>query len=252
MSDLVEGVTSQPAAPEVRISPLARAVAMFVRPTRAWEGLRERSQWWFPMVVMILVGCAGSALLQERAVIPMMSETWDEQVQSGRMTAQAAQQMEEFFASPGGYAVTVGQQIIAIPVFILIVALVIWFGVGFVLGTGLKYRVALEVAAWGSLINLPAQIVAYVEAWFLQTFKGVHVGLGALLPGDSHAKLIVGLRIFLDSIGPFSIWYLFVTVLGAAALSGAPRKSVAWVLTSLYLVVMACVAVIAALFAPGS
>ena len=45
---------------------------------------------------------------------------------------------------------------------------------------------------------------------------------------------------------------LVVTVLGAAALSGAPRKSVAWVLSSLYLVVTACVAVIAALFAPGS
>ena len=252
MTELVEGATQPPAVSEASLSPPARLVAVFVRPARAWDGLRTHVQWWFPLLITVLIGCAGSALLQKRALIPMMTDTWEESVQAGRMQPQAAERMEQFFESPAGYAVTLGQQLVIIPVFVLLVALAIWFGVGFVLGTGLKYRLALELAAWGSLINVPAQIIAFAEVWALQTFKGVHVGLGALLPSDSHAKLMVGLRVFLDAIGPFSIWYLAVTVLGAAALSGAPRKSVAWVLVTLYLVIMACIAVIAALFAPGS
>ena len=252
MTEFVEGATETPAVSEASMSPFARFVAVFARPTRAWDGLRTHAQWWFPVVVVVLVGCVGSAVLQKRALIPMMTDTWEEAVQSGRMQPQAAERMEQFFESPAGYAVTLGQQVVIIPVFILLVALAIWFGVGFVLGTGLKYRLALELAAWGSLINLPAQIIAFAEAWALQTFKGVHVGLGALLPADSHEKWMVGLRVFLDAIGPFSIWYLAVTVIGAAVLSGAPRKSVAWVLITLYLVIMACIAVIAALFAPGS
>jgi len=251
MSEVVDAVPETP-RPEAVMSPPARLVAVFARPARAWDGLRDHAQWWFPLIVMVIVGCIGSALIQERAVVPMMSDTWDEQVQSGKMTQQQVDRMEEFLSSPVGYAFTIGQQIIFIPIFVLMVALVIWFGVGFVLGTGLKYRPALEVAAWASLVNLPAQILTYVEAWMLQTFKGVHVGFGALLPGDSHDKLMVGLRVFLDAIGPFAVWYLAVAVLGAAALSGAPRKSVAWTLVSLYLVIMLGVAVITALFAPGS
>jgi hypothetical protein len=252
MSEAVQPVVAAPVPSEPSMSVGARAVAVFLHPTRAWSGLKQRAQWWFPLLILLLVGCGGSALLQNRALVPMMSETWDEQVQSGRMTAQQVEKMEEFFASPAGYAVMVGQSLVVTTLLVLLVALVIWFGVGFVLGTGLKYRPALEVAAWASLINLPGQIIAYAEAWALQTFKGVHVGFGALLPSDSHAKLIIGLRVFLDGLGPFAIWYLAVSVLGAAALSGAPRKSVAWVMTSLYLLLTACIAAISALFAPGS
>ena len=252
MNEIVDAAPEPAAPPVPRLSPMARLVAVFARPAKAWDDLRDRSQWWFPMVLLVVVGAVGAGLLQERAVVPMMSQTWDEQVQSGKMTQQQAERMEDFLASPAGYAFTIGQQIVFVPIFVLIVALAIWFGVGFVLGTGLKYRHALEVAAWGSLINIPAQIITFVEAGLLQTFRGVHVGFGVLLPADAHDKVTVGLRVLLDAIGPFSVWYLAVTVIGAAVLSGAPRKSVAWTLGTLYVVIMICVAVVSALFAPGS
>jgi len=43
-----------------------------------------------------------------------------------------------------------------------------------------------------------------------------------------------------------------VGILGAATLTGAPRKSVAWVLSALYLVVLALVAAFAALLTPSA
>jgi hypothetical protein len=133
-----------------------------------------------------------------------------------------------------------------------LVGLVVWFGVGFVLGTGMKYRLALEVASWSSLITLPAYLLTTVMAWMKQTMRGLHVGFGILLPDvDPPSKLMVALGVILDSIGPLSIWYLVVGIIGAAALSGAPRKSVTWVLASLYLVLVVFMAAMAALFTPA-
>ena len=251
MSQIPESMTESPAPAAARPSPGARAIAIFVRPASAWAGLDRGAQWWFPLSVMVLVAACGTMALHQRALIPMLSESWDQQVQSGHMTAAQAQKMEEFFAGPGGVAFSVGQQIVLLPIITLLIALVIWFGVGFVLGSSMKYRHALEVAAWANLVNVPGYLVAFTEAWFMQTFKGIHVGLGALLPADPSSKLLIGLGIFLDALGPFSIWYLVVGILGAAALSGAPRRSVAWVLSSLYMIIVVVSAVLTALFTPA-
>ena len=50
---------------------------------------------------------------------------------------------------------------------------------------------------------------------------------------------------------PLAIWYVAVVVLGASTLSGAPRKSVAWVLGGLYVVILALIAAMAAMGARG-
>src|SRR6516225_7784709 len=110
MTEMVQDQAVPAPAAEPGMSVLARTVAVFARPASAWSGLKERAQWWFPVVVMVIVGALGTALLQERAVVPMMTDTWDEQVQSGRMTAQQAERMEDWLASPAGYAFSLGQQ----------------------------------------------------------------------------------------------------------------------------------------------
>ena len=46
--------------------------------------------------------------------------------------------------------------------------------------------------------------------------------------------------------------YLVVAVIGCSALSGAPRKNVAWVLSALYLALAAVFAVVAAVYTPGT
>ena len=242
-----------PQAPREGLSVLQRAIAIFTRPGQAWVGLRERAQWWFPVLIMMILAVASSALLYQRAIVPMMSENLDQQVANGQLPADQADRMERFFASPVGMAVSVGPQILAVPIITLVVALAVWFGVGFVLGKDFKYRHALEVASWSSLISIPAYLLTTALAWTKQTMRGVHVGLGILLPDmDPPSKLHTALGVFLDSLGPLSIWYLVVGILGAAALSGAPRKSVAWVLGILYVVLAAFMAALAAMFTPAA
>ena len=57
--------------------------------------------------------------------------------------------------------------------------------------------------------------------------------------------------IFLDAIGPLSIWYLAVLIIGAAALSGAKRKSVAFAIGGLYLVLMIFFSALGGMFSRG-
>jgi hypothetical protein len=235
------------------MSPFARAVAVFVRPAGAWEGLREHAQWWFPMLVMVVVGLASALLLHHRALVPTMIESWEEQAANGQMDQSQMDGMIEFFESPAGVAVTAVQQVIATPLVLLVVALVIWFGVGFVLGTRLRFRHALEVAAWSNLVTIPTYVITTFLAWSRESMRGIHIGLGALLPAmDEPTKLGVGLRSFLDALGPLAIWYLVVGIIGAAALSGAPRRSVAWVLGVLYVALAAFMSGLAAVFTPGT
>jgi hypothetical protein len=251
MATIASGDAASLEAPH-RISPWRRAVLVFTRPSQAWEGLKEHPQWWFPMLVMILVSILVSIVLYDRAIVPMVIEGWERQVANEQMTSQQLDQMVQFMESPVGKVVSVAQQVIGVPIILFFTALLMWFGVGFVLGTGMKYRLALEVAAWSSLITIVASLLTVGLAWQRQTMRGVHVGFGILLPEvDPPTKLSVALGTLLDWVSPLYIWYLVVAILGASALSGAPRKSVAWTLGILYLVIGVFVAGLAALFTPA-
>jgi hypothetical protein len=241
------------AGPAPALSPPRRAIAIFTRPASAWVGLTEHAQWRFPMLAITLFSAATGALLHQRAILPMMLDTWDRQVASGQMSGEQADKMEQFFSGPAGTAISAGQQAIVVPIMTLVIGLLVWFGVGFVLGTRFRYRLALEVAAWSSLISIPGAVLTVILAWTRQTMQGVHIGFGVLLPEtDTPSKLQSALGVILDALGPFSIWYVAVGILGAAALSGAPRKSVAWTLGALYVVMVLIAAALAALFAPGA
>jgi hypothetical protein len=241
-----------PSAPAAILSPWQRAWAVFARPAAAWSGLEARPQFWFPLIVLIVVTAAFSSLLYERAILPMQLEAWEEMVENGQMSAEQLDRMEASMRGPTGMLLTVVPQAIFSPVILAFSALLIWVGVSFMLGVKLRYRLAFEVAAWGSLVALPGQILTGILAWSKGSMRGVHVGFGALLPAsDNPSRWITGLGIVLDAIGPLSLWWLAVTVIGAATLSGAPRRSVAWVLGGIYVAVVVFMAAVASLMMPG-
>ena len=214
-----------PAAEEPSLSVWARAVAVFARPSAAWAGLQTRPQWWFPLIVMVVLSACLAAALHQRAMLPMIMESWDQAVADGRMTTEQVDRMETFMSGPVGMAMIVGQQVIAGPIILLLSALVVWFGVGFVLGKKYRFRLAFENVAWASLVSIPGQFLTAGLAWSRETMKGLHTGFGILMPeSDPPTKIQSALAFFLDAIGPLSLWYLAVLIIGAAALSGAPRK----------------------------
>ena len=239
--------------PAASLNVWQRTLAVFTRPASAWSGLRERAQWWFPLLVLGAFAAGFAAVLHHRALLPMMVDAWQEQVANGNMQAEQAQRMEGFFGGPTGVLITVVQQFIIIPIITMVMALLIWFGVGFVLGRPLNYRLSLEVAAWSGLITIPAQILTGIVAWTRETMKGVHVGFGLLMPEtETPTRVGVFLGGVLDALGPLSLWYVVVMILGAAALSGAPRKQTAVVLGGLYLAAILLMVGLGAMFTPMS
>ena len=235
------------------LSPWGRAIAIFTSPGTAWGGLEQHAQWWFPLLIMVVLNVASAMTLHERAVMPMITERWEQMVDNGQLSAEQLEKMEAGLRGPGGMLLSAGPQLIAWPLFMLILGLLVSFGVGFILGTKVKFRLAFEVANWSSLVLIPYTIVVWVLAWSKETMRGIHLGLGILVPqSDPPEKLQVALTAFLDAIGPFNLWFLAVAVIGAAALSGAPRRSVAWVLGGLFLALAVFGAALGAVFTPGS
>jgi hypothetical protein len=238
---------------EPSLSPPQRAVAVFVRPHQAWGGLKTHAQWWFPLLILVVLSLGLAALLHDRAVMPMLRDTWGDQVANGQMEAAQADRMEKMMSGPTGLMFTLIQQLIIIPLIYLFTSMVLWFGVSFLLGRKMPFRWALEVVCWSGLVTIPAQLLTLAIAWTRETMRGVHVGFGILLPeAETPSRLSVGLGVLLDALGPLSIWYLIVLILGAAALSGAPRKTVAWVVGGLYLAMVVLFAALGALFTPGT
>lgn len=243
---------SAPAAP-ARLSPWERARRVFVSPGTAAEGLDDHVQWWIPLLLTLAMTAIMFITLYDRAFLPMLVDQMDQQVVSGQVPTQQADKIEDFYSSKAGLAIMGGSQLVAVAAMTFVVAMVVWFGVGFVLGAKFRYRLALESVCWAGLVTLPSYLVMIAIAWSQETMKGIHLGLAALLPQpETPTKLSVGLAVFLDAISPFAAWNLFVLVLICSSLAGAPRRNVAWVLVSLYLALFAIAAVVSGLMAPGA
>jgi hypothetical protein len=227
--------------------------AVFFRPTQAWGGLRERAQWWWPILVMTLVVAGQTLLVYDRAIIPDQVARLEQMVDEGTMQAADLERTEAAMSQPVMKWIGIGFGSLAQFVIYLLVALLVWFACSFLLGAKMSFRHGLEVSAWSSLVTLPTHILVTALAWSRESMQGLHTGLGMLLPeSEDPGKLMTALGVVLDAIGPLAIWYLVVAILGAAALSGAPRKDVARVLVIIYVVVTLLSAAGAAVLMPGA
>jgi hypothetical protein len=241
--------------PSARLSIWSRAAAMFVRPAAAWSGLERRGQWWFPLAVSILVSLVGMTVVYERAFIPTALEQVQRQMDAGQTPPEAAAKAEEMMTNPVMKSVQiVTQSVIAPAIGVLLMALLVWLVAGFMLGHRFRFRDAFVVAAWAGLVAIPAQLVTFVLAWVNESMQHLHIGFGVLLPvEDAPSRLMTGLGMFLDyGIGPLHLWYVVVLALGAAALSGAPRRSVLVTLGVVWGILWIVFGGLAALFSPAA
>ena len=250
--------TTQPlapsTAPEPEFSLWGRLVAVFARPGQAWAGLERRGQWWFPLLLCTLVSVIGTGLTYQRALVPTLLAQMERKADAGQIPAEQLDRIESQVTGPVAMALNVAAIVVVLPLMTLAFALLPWLAAGFMLGRRFTYRDSFVVTAWAGVVTIPSQILTSVLAWTNETMTNLHIGFGVLLPvEDPPSKLMVGLGAFLDhGIGPFALWYLVVLALGAAALSGGPRRSVILALGGIWLVVIAIISVLAAVFTPGA
>ena len=98
-----EPLMAETAVAPARLSPVERAVRVFVRPKDAWEGLAERGQWLFPLVLWLVLLTGLHALVYDRVTVPMMENQWSEAVANGQMDPQSEAQARAMMVdSPTG------------------------------------------------------------------------------------------------------------------------------------------------------
>ncbi len=206
------------------------------------------------MLLVAIVTSVTMLAVYERSYLPMMTQGIERQVSEGQMTQQQLDRTEAFFAGPAGKAINIGFQFLGVVLITLFAGLLYWLGGAFILGKPFGYRLGLEIAAWSGLVTLPGfllhNLLAYLQG---VTVREVHVGFGILVPEpDTPSRLITGLRVILDGLGPLAIWYVVVGIVGLSALSGASRKSSAWVMGMLYAALQLLAGAIAAMTMRGA
>ena len=130
----VNDPVATPGAPQPTLSVWSRAVAVFARPAEAWIGLERRAQWWFPLLVAVLVSVAGTLVVYQRAIVPSQLEQFERQVEAGQLPAEAMVRIEEQVASPVSMGFALGAIVVAVPVMTCVFALLPWISAGFLLG----------------------------------------------------------------------------------------------------------------------
>jgi hypothetical protein len=245
--------TESPAPAGPGLSPFARAIKVFTNPAGAWTGLERQTQWWFPLLVILVCSAIVLVAVYQRAIVPMNAEQFDRMVDAGRMTTEQAAQAQERMSGPMGMVFGLVSQAVFVPIIMLLLGAGVAFGVATLVGGKLPFRQAFEVVLWANLVMLPAAFLSAIIAWSKETMRGIHLGPGVLVPmSDPPEKWQVGAASFLDAFGPFEIWTVALVILGATALSGASRKSVTWAIVGLYLAARLIGAALAAAFAPGA
>src|SRR5512144_3323358 len=84
------------------LSPFARVAAIFTKPSAAWAGLELHAGWWLPLLIMTLCGVIFTVTLHDRAIMPMISERWEQMVDSGQLSAEQLDRMEAGMRGPMG------------------------------------------------------------------------------------------------------------------------------------------------------
>jgi hypothetical protein len=253
MSVTIDAAVPTPDAAPIP-NPLARVGLIFTRPTRAWTGLDQRVQWWFPLLIVAVAYALALLATYHKSYLPMIMSSIDQRVASEQMSADQAAQVERMYGSPGGMAIMTSILSVQYLLVIFVFSLLVWLGGAFILGRPFRYRLALEVTWWAELVRLVQVVADHAVSYFggLDLLH-VHTGFGVLLPEpETPSKLITAAGRFLDMLGPLGLWYAAVLVLGLSALSGAPRKAAAWVGGGIYLIFALLLAALSGLSAPGS
>jgi hypothetical protein len=235
-------------------SPWARVGLLFARPARAWTGLNQRVQWWFPLLIVAVAYALALLTTYQKSYLPMITSSIEQRVAAEQMSADQAAQVERMYGSPGGMAIMTCILSLQYLLVVFVFSLLVWLGGAFVLGRPFRYRLALELTWWAELVRLVQVLADHAVAYFggIELLH-VHTGFGVLLPEpETPSKLITAAGRFLDMIGPLGLWYAAVLVLGLSALTGAPRKAAAFVGGGIYLIFALLLAALSGLSAPGS
>lgn len=217
--------TTSMSAPEAqpRIHPFGRIIGVFTCPKQTFASIAERPSWVAPLLLMIVLATCVGALLntkmnwgeyirhkaEENPRFSQMSEEQKDQAVRGQV---------KFWAS-----FSYGVGMVAVPISVLLFALIYWGSFELFRGAGLRYGQAFAITTHAFLPTAISSILALIILP-LKTYGDVDpenvvaTSLKAYLP-ESAPKPLLALG---GSLELFFIWCLVLVAIGFAAAN--PKK----------------------------
>jgi hypothetical protein len=217
--------TTSMSAPEAqpRIHPFGRIIGVFTSPKQTFASIAERPSWVAPLLLMIaLATCVGALLntkmnwgeyirhkAEENPRFSQMSEEQKDQAVGGQV---------KFWAS-----FSYGVGMVAVPISVLLFALIYWGSFDLFRGAGLRYGQAFAITTHAFLPTAISSILALIilplKAYGdVDPENVVATSLKAYLP-ESAPKPLLALG---GSLELFFIWCLVLVAIGFAAAN--PKK----------------------------
>jgi uncharacterized Tic20 family protein len=215
-----------PATPTISFGDIV--MNLFTSPGDAYEGIRTSpsrgSVWIVPMIVAILLGCVYSwAMFSNDAIksqfMDSRREQMQEQVRSGKITQDQADQGMDRMEKAGGMMIAFAIIAVAVitPIVIFVGALVLWLFGKYALKAEPGYGKYLELwgaSQWVGILGAIVTILMMLALTSMYATPSASLAvLGTYNPLNSTHRLLGALNIF-------SIWQMVVVGIGLSKFSG--------------------------------
>lgn len=211
---------------------LKALIGIFTSPRQSFQVIRNRNPW-LPPLLLLVAGSAALAIASAPLGLQVMRGQLTERMPGNPEQVEAMMgQIEQAAAATRWLAIATGP--LALAIGLAIQTVLVWL-----LAVALKGRLRF-VQSLSLMVHLA--VITHLESW--ANFLLLHVrgtgairsqldlrapmGLDLLLAGDNAT-----LNAVYASINPFTIWFLALLALGAAAVFEVPERR-AWLLAAIY------------------
>ncbi|RMF61185.1 MAG: YIP1 family protein [Calditrichaeota bacterium] len=222
LEEILKGL-SETESPESQesLSLLQRIVGVFTNPGRVFAYLRTRPDFLIPLIIAVLMSIFSSYMVYDIALDDSIQKIEQSEKFSDEQKERIIDQTESRRYGTWRTVSIVGFPLVGVVLIIVLVTLVFWFVGNVVLGGKVTFKQLLSVYCYSWLIySIPGSLVSVWLIIKYETLK-IPISLAALLPENMEGT---GLYRFMESIDPFTIWFLIVLGIGFATVYQFSRK----------------------------
>jgi hypothetical protein len=206
-------------------------VTVLLSPTNTFERLREKGGWLVAFIILILLSVLGQYLLLP-TIIDDALNVIKEQIAAGKYPE--SQFDEDFNRSIITMSTMVGG-VIALPLTVFFVGLLLLL-VNLIIRGEAKYMQLVKVSLFSSVPSILALFVTVLLIYLTGASSMYEVSLSAAAFVEDKTSFM---GTFLQYIGPFSLWGLFLLITGTSVMTRKSKsKAGLWIITGWLIIVL--------------
>lgn len=207
-----------------------KIIGIFSSPTETMEALNKKPTWLVPFIILVIVITASQFITMDININDQM-EAMKSRGMSGEQLEMATERMQGPLKYIGFGLAPIGLMIVW-----LALAGILLFTGNIIMGGKAKFKNIFSLVAWSGMIG----IISTALTTYLITVKGTRAGvttsLALLLPAPLLGENQTIIYRILSQFDAFSIWTLFIWVVGLSVIYRFSMKKSAMMVLSLWVI----------------